>query len=203
MLENSTILLVRHGEKPGGGCSRDTDGDVHLSRDGDTRAQAYVNYFQTFKAETADGTQSEAVTLNFLFAAKNSHSSHRPVETLTPLAEATNLPFNVDIKDADYDTELIPALADPQYANSNILICWHHGTLVQLADELLRVNDQPQPDLTVANTWPTTYDCNTFGWLFQIRYDAHGTVQPDWTRCLNEQLMNDDTTDPHDPSRTD
>jgi hypothetical protein len=196
MLENSTILLVRHAEKPGGGCTKDANGDVHLSPDGYARAQAYVNYFQTFKAETGDGTRSEAVQLDFLFAAKSGNSSHRPVETLTPLAEATNLPVNTDITDADYATTLIPALAGDRYANSHILICWHHGTLVQLAEGLLQVNDQPRPNLAVTSTWPTKYDCNTFGWLFQIRYDATGTVQIDWTRCLNERLMNDDTINP-------
>lgn len=137
-----------------------------------------------------------AVALDFLFAAKSGNSSHRLVETLTPVAEATNLPFNADIKDADYGTTLIPTLAGEHYANSNILICWHHGTLVQLAGEPLGVNDQARPNLTVTSTWPTKYDCNTFGWLFQIRYDATGTVQVDWTRCLNERLMNDDTINP-------
>src|ERR1700722_3289480 len=31
MLENSTILMVRHGEKPGNPCGKDTKGDYDLS----------------------------------------------------------------------------------------------------------------------------------------------------------------------------
>jgi broad specificity phosphatase PhoE len=199
MLENSTILLVRHGEKPGGGCAKDTDGDVNLSQAGADRAQAYVGYLRSFTARTADGTSSVTVRPDFLFAARDGSSSHRPVETLTPLAQATGLPFDTGIKDADYATRLVPALGDGRYADSTVVICWHHGTLVQLAEQLLLVNGQRRPDLPAASTWPATYDCETFGWLFQIRYDANGIVQPGWTRCLNEQLMPDDTINPPGP----
>jgi hypothetical protein len=195
MLENSTILMVRHGEKPGKPCGKDTKGDYDLSEAGQERSQAYVNYFENYVAKTNDGSESQPIKIEYLFAAANTDSSHRPVETLTPLAQATSLPFNTDIADDSYK-DVKKLLADQQYAGAGIVICWHHGMIVDFANDLLTVNHQQPPDLPTASTWPTTYDCNTFGWLFQIRYDDQGIVMPVWTRCLNEGLMSDDTIDP-------
>lgn len=41
-------------------------------------------------------------------------------------------------------------------------------------------------------TWPGT----VFGWLFQIQFDQNGEPDVNWTRCLKEKLMPDDTKDP-------
>jgi hypothetical protein len=195
MLENSAILLVRHGEKPGDPCSADTKGIVDLSPLGQERAARYVQYFDTYVATTVDGTESEPIRLDYLFAAANTNSSHRPVETLTPLANASGLPFDTDISDNSFP-DLVTLLQDQEYAGASILVCWHHGKIMALAKALLTVNGQPLPNLPPGSTWPGTYDCCVFGWVLQIRYDAHGIVMPDWTRCFNEHLMPDDTIDP-------
>jgi hypothetical protein len=199
MLANATILLVRHGEKPGDPCAKDKKGDVDLSDVGQQRAQLYVQYFETYVATTVDNSESAAIKLNDLFAAANSGSSHRPVETLTPLANATGLPFTTDIPDDSYP-QLVSELEDPAYDQANIVVCWHHGKILDLAGQLLTAGGQPAPTLTAASTWPDTYVCSVFGWALQIRYDASGVVMPDWTRCLNEHLLPDDTTDPPGPA---
>jgi hypothetical protein len=197
MLANSTVLLVRHGEKPGSNpCSKDAPGDVDLSAYGVERAEAYVQYFESYVATAVDGTQSQPIKLDYLFASANTNSSWRPVETLTPLAAATKLPFDTTVPDDSYGDLITTVLPDAKYAGANILICWHHGKIMDFANALLLVNNQAKPNLPPASTWPDAYDCHTFGWLLQIRYDGDGTVMPDWTRCINEHLMPDDTIDP-------
>jgi hypothetical protein len=195
MLESSTALLIRHGEKPGHPCAKDTKGDVDLSALGVERAEAYIQYFESYVATAVDGSQPEPIKVDYLFASANTGSSRRPVETLTPLAAASGLPFDTDIADDCY-TQAITVLQDPKYAGANILACWHHGKIMDFANALLVVNGQPVPTLPLASTWPDAYDCHTFGWVLQIRYDGQGIVMPEWTRCFNERLMPDDTIEP-------
>jgi hypothetical protein len=196
MLENSTILLIRHGEKPGDPCADDVKGgDVHLSPAGQERAQAYVKYFERYAAQPVGSGEPLPVNLDCVFAAANTGSSHRPKETVAPFAAASGRPFNTDIPDADYG-DLISLLGGSTYAGSSILVCWHHGKIIDFANSLLRVNGQPPPQLPEASTWPSSYSCSVFGWLLQIRYDANGMLMVPWTRCINEHLMPDDTTDP-------
>jgi hypothetical protein len=78
------------------------------------------------------------------------------------------LPFTKDIVDDSYP-ELITLLEGQQYAKANILICWHHGKIMDFASALLAVNGQPTPNLPSASTWPGSYLCSVFGWLLQIR----------------------------------
>ena len=196
MLENSTILMVRHGEKPGDPCAKDTEGDVDLSSQGEDRAQAYIGYFESYVAWTVDNSQSEDIALQYLFAAANSSSSHRPVETLTPLAHTTGLPFYTKTPDGQFGDLIANVLSESIYAGARVLICWHHGTIMDFANQLLVVNTQSTPALPSASTWPKKSNRQVFGWLLQIRYDGHGVVMPQWTRCINEHLMPDDTTDP-------
>ena len=51
MLKSSTILLVRHAEKPSS-----ASGGPGLSSAGQRRAQAYVDYFKRFRASSVDGS---------------------------------------------------------------------------------------------------------------------------------------------------
>jgi hypothetical protein len=197
MLTNSTVLLVRHDEKNGDPCE-DGDGDPGLSPAGQARAAAYVQYFENLTIRSLDGTRSQRVKLNSLFAAKDSANSERPRLTLEPLAAARNLPFDYSsVADKDYD-ELVSILLGTAYDNSTILVCWHHGQIVQLADNLLVANGNPMPNPSPAATWPQvdTWPCEVFGWLMQICYDDQGYPDTSWVRCSNEQLMPDDTLDP-------
>jgi hypothetical protein len=195
VLERSTILMIRHGEKPGDPCAKDAKGEIHLSPAGQWRAEAYVEYFETYVARAVDGSGSQPIKLDRVFAAASSHSSHRPRETVAPLVKATGLPFDHDVADERY-VHLVHHLEGRKYVGANILICWHHGKILDFADALLKVNDQPAPSLPSASTWPGSYPCAVFGWLLQIRYDEHGIVRPTWTRCINTRLMAGDTTDP-------
>src|SRR5579863_1551999 len=80
-LRDTTVLIVRHAEKPESGFG--------LTPAGEERARAYVHYFQNLKID------SQSVKLDALFATADSKNSHRPRLTLTPLSETLHLPLNV------------------------------------------------------------------------------------------------------------
>ena len=87
-LARTTVLLIRHAEKP--------DDGTGLSPAGVARANTYVHYFTNYQINGA------TIKLTALFAATNTSSSHREYLTLLPLSEATGLPINTPYKDDDY-----------------------------------------------------------------------------------------------------
>src|SRR5690349_20519266 len=88
--------------------------------------------------------QSSFGTPQFLFATAGSSSSTRPVETITPTVQAlhffTNNPKLTINDQYTNDTTGIQALTSEilknpnTYGGSIILVCWHHGTIPQLAE---------------------------------------------------------------------
>lgn len=122
----ATVLLIRHGEKP-----PDTEMSVHLSADGKRRADALPKLFE--KSESRPDPFPKPA---FLFATENSKNSHRPVETVEPLATALNLKLHAPFKNDDFAKLATHVLTDPKHAGKTVLICWHHGTIPQLAKAL-------------------------------------------------------------------
>ncbi|THH10438.1 hypothetical protein EW145_g1330 [Phellinidium pouzarii] len=127
----NTVYLIRHGEKP-------TDGSDGLSAQGEERAQCLVNVF---------GTSSD-FNIGYIIAEKpkSSGARERPLQTVTPLAQSLGL--TVDTSCSKKDSSCVAdAVADfAKTSNSNILICWEHGELTDIA-EALGVNDAPEyPD---------------------------------------------------------
>ncbi|HEX3455906.1 MAG TPA: hypothetical protein VHS03_14885 [Gaiellaceae bacterium] len=197
MLANATVLLVRHGEKDNP-CAKDDSKDVCLNPMGKERAQKYVRYFGSYTARKVDGSEPTPIKLTHLFAAANSTNSHQPHETLKPLAEANpKLPFDyTNYKDADWKC-LADDLRDKDHDGAAILICWHHGEIVDLANRLL---GKFAPTSPPKSCWPPLdgrWDCRAFGWVMQIRYDANGAAGTDWVRVVSEALMFDDFSPPY------
>jgi hypothetical protein len=120
------ILIFRHGEKPGDpGQDQPSDG-VSLSSRGFARAGALA-YLLPDPFDDPD----------FLFASQASHHSNRPVETITPLSQRLHdMEINSTIADADYATLASQLLTDGKYDGKVIVICWHHGTIPELATSL-------------------------------------------------------------------
>src|ERR1700686_1116739 len=88
----STILIIRHGEKPGDPATDNPADGPGLSTRGYERAAAPAPYvIATF------GTPA------FLFATQASKHSNRPVETITPLSQALKLQIN-----SNYATRTMP-----------------------------------------------------------------------------------------------
>jgi hypothetical protein len=186
MLKDATVLLIRHGEKPGNpGIDRVEDG-TDLSQPGRERAHAYVAFFQPYSAtEAGTGKAHTKIEPDGLFAAKDSHMSHRPRLTLEPLAVNRGLDLNCDYED-DKLKELIKALETTPARN--ILVCWHHGKLIELANMLLKKSER--------SPFPPEWPAKVFGWTIQVRYDKKGDVERNWTTCSSQKLMFDDTVEP-------
>ncbi|MBD0260696.1 MAG: hypothetical protein ICV83_33675 [Cytophagales bacterium] len=189
MPQNTTILLIRHAEKP-------TSGPL-LTVAGQARAQAYIVYFQNYPSN------AQPVTLHYLFAAADSDDSHRPRLTITPLADALGLSIIDTYKDNDYQTLAQEILREPQFNNTNILICWHHGEILDLAaalgvdaDKLPHHAHWPEGKPPQKKPWPE----EVYGWVLQLSYGADGTIDPQQTKCVQQHLMYTDCKHlkPHD-----
>jgi broad specificity phosphatase PhoE len=140
------VLIIRHAEKP--------DGDsVDLSPEGQKRAEALPRLF-TKSPDRPDPFP----TPDFIFATKKSGHSNRPVETVTPLAKALNLDIDSRFKDDEFDKLATELLTKARYAGKTVLVCWHHGTIPELARQL-RVEDVPDPwkGSVFDRVWVITY----------------------------------------------
>ncbi len=194
----SVVMIIRHGEKPGDPANE--NGGPHLSILGSARAAALPSLFTPDPTQSpavspqlvcdlTAGTESEFSgvysnstiqvgesrfpTPKFLFATAPTNSSSRPVETITPTAQALQF-FNNDpgltINDSyTNDSDGINALTSQilqnpnTYAGQVVLICWHHGTIPQLT-EVFGVPSSQLPwskwpstvfDLVFYITWPS------------------------------------------------
>jgi len=170
VIKNTNILLIRHGEKP----TEPTD--IGLSVSGQERAMAYSIYLQNFQIN------SEIIKLDHLFATAQSNHSNRSYLTIKPLAQQLNLKINNNFMDSEEDiAALVNYLqTDPQFNSTNILICWHHEKLLQIASAL------GAPPHTLPGNWPD----EVYGWLVQLSFDANGTLTTSIT--LEVKLMYDD-----------
>jgi broad specificity phosphatase PhoE len=166
-LNNAVILIIRHAEQ--------ADHGYGLSSVGDARATAYVNYFKTF---TVDG---KPLKLDYLFAAKDSRTSHRPRLTIEPIGKELGLTV-----DSRFDNQHFLDLAHEIQSRphgSNILICWHHATIPQL----LRALGADPKHLLPKGKWPD----DVFGWVIQLRYDEKGHLTE--SKRIDEHVLPDDS----------
>ena len=140
------VLIIRHAEKTG------LKTDVHLNQRGYERAAALVRLFPaTF--ETPD----------VLFAAHRTAYSNRPVETVTPLANALNLKIDDRFGEDQYRALAKALHSGAVYRGKTVLVCWHHGRIPALA-AALGVKSPP-------SSWPD----GQFDRAWKIQY-ANGTV---------------------------
>jgi phosphohistidine phosphatase SixA len=119
-MTDKRILLMRHAEKPV------PDDDPHLSAIGEARAERLPARIATI----LNGP------VNFIFAAKSSAHSARPVETVTPLAQSTKLDIDENWTDNDYAELAAHLLSEAIYAGTNIVVCWHHEMIPPFAKAL-------------------------------------------------------------------
>ena len=165
-LTNAVILVIRHAEKP--------DDGYGLSAAGETRANAYINYFKNFKID------GQPLKLDYLFAADDSKESHRPRLTLEPTAKALGLAIDSRFKDKHFQ-ELADEIRSKPHGKA-ILIAWHHGQI----PSLLRALGADPNQVIPKSKWPD----DVFGWLIQLRYDFAGNLIE--TKRINEHLLPND-----------
>lgn len=162
-LNNAVILVIRHAEKPNQG-----DG---LSKAGEKRAQAYVDYFKHFTVD------SKPLQLDYLFSTADSKASRRTGLTLEPLSKALGLVIDSRFRYTDLHG-LVGAI-QTKPPGKQFLICWHHGEIPQLANAL-----GADPKALFRNgKWPA----DVYDWVIELRYDANGHLLE--ARRINEALM--------------
>jgi hypothetical protein len=120
----AVIFLMRHAEKPDG---RESD----LSPQGFRRAQVLPRLFVDGRLPKPDA----------IFATAPSKHSNRPIETVTPLAQALHLKVNADYEDIEAGP-LAKQVLSGKYAGKVVVICWHHGEIPNVARSL-GVTDAP------------------------------------------------------------
>jgi len=165
-LKNTTILIIRHAEKPEDG--------TELTATGYERARDYVGYFNHFQID------GQPLRLDHLFCTADSKGSQRPRLTITPLSQALKL--RLDNRYSSKDALKLAQNIRAQAYGSELLICWHHGQIPALLQGLGAAPEQVLPH----GKWPD----DVFGWLIELRYDAAGRLHE--TRLIHENLMPDD-----------
>jgi len=149
-LNNATILIIRHGEKPDKG-----DG---LSKAGKERAKAYVDYFKNFTVD------SNPLKVDYLFSTADSKDSCRTRLTIEPLSKAIGLP--IDSRFQYTDVQGLAGAIKAKPPGKQFLVCWHHGEIPQLTSAL---GADPKT-LFRDGKWPE----DVYDWVIQLRYDANG-----------------------------
>jgi hypothetical protein len=164
-LRDTTILIIRHAEKPEFGTG--------LSSEGEARARAYVRYFQNFRLD------SQPLRLDYLVAADDSEHSQRSRLTLEPLGQAIGLKPDLRFQ-AKRPQELVRELQSRSHGKQ-ILICWHHKEIPDLLKALGADPARLLPD----GAWPV----QQYGWVLKLQYDQEGRLMPGKTRRIKERLM--------------
>ena len=155
------VLIIRHAEKPADGPG--------LSPEGKERAAALPKLFMKSEARS-----DLFPTPDFIFATKNSDESHRPVDTVTPLADKLGLTVNSDIKNEHFEKLVQELFQMPKYAGKTVLICWHHRTMPDLAKALKGIDI------------PERIDKGAFNLIWQIDYNKDGKAK---TSTGSQKLM--------------
>jgi hypothetical protein len=160
------VLIVRHAEKP------EDDTDIHLASRGAARAAALPSLFvipPTFPTKPA-----AFATPEFLFAAKQSKYSNRSVETLTPLAKAlADMPIDHRRTDRAFQGLVDDLFSESKYAGKTILICWHHGSIPDLA---LAVIAKAKNASTLKGQMPQRWGGTAFDRVWVITFDDLGNA---------------------------
>ena len=162
-LSDAIILIVRHAEKPEEGW--------RLSPEGERRAQLYVDYFQGLQID------GKPLKLDHLIAAADSKNSSRSRLTLTPLSHALRRP--VDLRFKTEETHTLARELRKRENGKCLLICWHHGDIPDLLEELGANSEKLLPD----GEWPK----DVFNWVVILRYDAQGHLIPKRSRRITQQ----------------
>jgi phosphohistidine phosphatase SixA len=122
------VMIIRHAEKP-----EKTNGtrDPNLAPQGYKRAEALATVIPANFARP-----------DFLIATRNTESSARPVETITPLSNALHEEIDSTFKDEEVTPLAHQILTDPKFNGKVVLIAWHHEKIPDLA-KALGVTDAP------------------------------------------------------------
>ncbi|OKL61775.1 hypothetical protein UA08_02469 [Talaromyces atroroseus] len=135
-----TVFLIRHGEKP-------SNGDTGLSEQGEERAQCLTSVF---------GPSSD-YDIGYILAEKPKSDGKRDRPYLTVLPLADELGLTVDTSCSKTDTKCVKKAVKAYTGDGNILICWEHGELTDIAEELGDSDAPEYPDDDYGLIWTLPY----------------------------------------------
>ncbi|KAF9313290.1 hypothetical protein BG003_005442 [Podila horticola] len=131
-----TIYLIRHGEKP-------SNGGTGLNSDGEKRAQCLRKVFGA----------SSKYNIGLIMAQtyKPDGSRMRPYLTVKPLAK--DLGLTVDTKCDRNDPKCVKKAVGKYTGSGNVLICWEHDALTDIAKTLGDNTPPKYPDDVFGQIW--------------------------------------------------
>jgi hypothetical protein len=153
-LSGSTVLIVRHAEKPEDGTG--------LTPAGEARAAAYARYFQSFHFG------GEVLHVDTLVAAADTGHSERPRLTLAPLSQAIAAPVQQPSASEDVGGLANWLRAGP--AKRTILVSWHHSKIARLVGAL---GADPHQFMFLGRWPPSVYN-----WIVVLHFDEKGVFVP-------------------------
>ncbi|KAK2599028.1 hypothetical protein QQS21_005494 [Conoideocrella luteorostrata] len=130
------VFFIRHGEKPGG----DENG---LSARGEQRAQCLRNVFGAGSNYNVGHIMAQAY--------KPSGKRKRPYDTVKPVAK--DLGLKVDTSCDRDDAKCVKKFVKKYKGPGNILICWEHKMLSELAEALGAENVRAYPSDRFDQIW--------------------------------------------------
>ena len=163
--KDAVVLIIRHAEDP--------DSGKGISPRGEQRAEAYKDYFRNF---TVNSTRRQP---GVVFAAKDSHKSHRPRLTVEPFAKAANL--KIDTRFGNNQSAELAADLRANQQGKCILICWRHPYI----PDLLRALGANPESFLPHGKWPgSVYD-----WVILLSFDQNGRLIPSSSKLITEHLI--------------
>ena len=143
------IFIIRHAEKPPVGSD--------LSPQGAQRAAGMPAFFENTPQLKQFGTPVAIYAME----AKSTDSSNRPVETVTPLANALGVPINSSFTKLQIAPMVSQIMNNRLYNNKTVLICWEHDMIPLIASDLGATSAPQVWNGTIFNqVWILTYTGN-------------------------------------------
>ncbi|CZR55822.1 related to phosphoglycerate mutase family protein [Phialocephala subalpina] len=159
----STVYLIRHGEKP-------ADGSNGLTAQGQQRAQCLrtvfgasssydIGYIIAEQPKASQSSSSLPSPTNDVLTGYAGGARTRPLMTVQPLAN--DLGLTVDTSCDRDDQNCVADLVDGFEGGGNILICWEHDNLSDIVKALGDKNPPDYPDDSFNIIWTDPSPYNT------------------------------------------
>ena len=188
------IMIIRHAEKPPDPPNKKGPWDVladgqsgggkSLIVPGWQRAGALTAFFAPYRARPAN---PKIATPDYIYAAKPHGESHRPSETVTPLAAWLNYQqdspqFNVAFKIGGGESDMVKSVLS---INGVVLICWEHDNIMPNIMHAIKKEVPITNYDSLPKAWPNVF---YLVWVLDLAHNAYT-----WT-ALNQNLMAGDVT---------
>ena len=132
----SRIIILRHAEKTG------IDTDPGLSQAGELRAAALSIAVPQYFGR-----------IDHVIAAQSTEHSVRPLRTVEPLALELGIRVQQRWKTAQYRDLATALFSEPEFEQRQVLVCWRHKTLQQVAFALGAAEAEAWPETEYNQTW--------------------------------------------------